>query len=101
MTDFEGQVLADLSVLKSQMKQVMGIGQIGRLGQLEDRMQDHEKAVQRMKESWVRSAVCSPSSTSPSTSSWAGTNHMFSQPEDLEEIYGISTAVPEEHRATA
>jgi hypothetical protein len=49
MTDFEGQVLADLSVLKSQMKQVMGIGQIGRLGQLEDRMQDHEKAVQRMK----------------------------------------------------
>jgi hypothetical protein len=49
MTDFEGRVLADLSVLKSQMKQVMGIGQIGRLGQLEDRMHDHEKAVQRMK----------------------------------------------------
>ena len=31
MTEFEGQVLADLSVLKSQMKQLMGIGQPGRL----------------------------------------------------------------------
>jgi hypothetical protein len=49
MTDFEGQVLTDLSVLKSQMEQVMGIGQIGRLAQLEDRMREHEKAVQRMK----------------------------------------------------
>jgi hypothetical protein len=49
MTDFEGQVLADLSVLKSQMEQVMGIGQPGRLSQLEDRMLDHEKAVQRLK----------------------------------------------------
>jgi hypothetical protein len=49
MTDFEGRVLADMSVLKSQMKQVMGIGQIGRLAQLEDRMHEHEKTVQRMK----------------------------------------------------
>jgi len=49
MTDFEGQVLTDLGVLKSQMEQVMGIGQIGRLAQLEDRMHEHEKAVQRMK----------------------------------------------------
>lgn len=49
MTDFEAQVLSDLSVLKSQMEQVMGIGQPGRLAQLEDRMQEHEKTVQRMK----------------------------------------------------
>ena len=49
MTEFEGQVLADLSVLKSQMKQVMGIGQPGRLNQLEDRICEHEKTVQRMK----------------------------------------------------
>ncbi len=49
MTDFEERVLTDLSVLKSQMQQVMGIGQVGRLAQLEDRMHEHEKAVQRMK----------------------------------------------------
>lgn len=49
MTDFEGQVLADLSVLKSQMEQVMGIGQPGRLAQLEGRMQEHERTVQRLK----------------------------------------------------
>jgi hypothetical protein len=49
MTDFEGQVLADLSVLKSQMRTVLGIGQPGRLNQLEARMHDHEKSVQRMK----------------------------------------------------
>ncbi len=49
MTDFEGQVLADLSVLKSQMEQVMGIGQPGRLAQIEGRMQEHEKTVQRLK----------------------------------------------------
>jgi len=49
MTEFEGQVLADLSVLKSQMRQVMGIGEPGRLGQLEERLQEHEKTMQRMK----------------------------------------------------
>jgi hypothetical protein len=49
MTDFEGQVLSDLSVLKSQMKELMGIGQPGRLAQLEGRMQEHEKIVQRLK----------------------------------------------------
>ncbi len=49
MTEFEGQVLADLSVLKSQMEQILGIGQPGRLTHLEARMQDHEKTVQRMK----------------------------------------------------
>ncbi len=49
MTEFEGQVLADLSVLKSQMRQVMGIGEPGRLNQLEDRVARHERGMQRMK----------------------------------------------------
>ena len=49
MTEFEGQVLADLSVLKSQMKELMGIGQPGRLVQLESRMHEHDKIVQRLK----------------------------------------------------
>ncbi len=49
MTEFEGQVLADLSVLKSQMDQLMGIGQPGRLTQLEERVERHEHSVQRMK----------------------------------------------------
>lgn len=49
MTEFEAQVLADLSVLKSQMQQVMGIGQPGRLTQLEERVERHERSVQRMK----------------------------------------------------
>jgi hypothetical protein len=49
MTEFEGQVLADLSVLKSQMKQVMGIGQPGRLNQLEERVKEHDQTVHRIK----------------------------------------------------
>lgn len=49
MREFEAQVLADLRVLKSQMEQVLGIGQPGRLAQLEGRMHEHEKTVQRMK----------------------------------------------------
>jgi hypothetical protein len=49
MTDFEGQVLQELSVLKMQMQQLMGIGQPGRLNQLEVRVESHERAMQRMK----------------------------------------------------
>jgi hypothetical protein len=49
MSDFEAQVLADLSVLKNQMKEVVGNGRPGRLAQLEDRIVDHEKTMQRMK----------------------------------------------------
>jgi hypothetical protein len=49
MSDFEAQVLADLAVLKSQMKDVVGDGQPGRLAQLESRLLDHEKTVQRLK----------------------------------------------------
>ncbi|WP_213805220.1 hypothetical protein [Granulicella sp. dw_53] len=49
MTEFEGQVLAELSVLQSQMKQLLGVGQPGRLTQLEERVERHEQTVQRMK----------------------------------------------------
>ena len=49
MTEFEGQVLADLRVLKSQMEHLLGIGQPGRLTQLEDRVEQHDRCVQRMK----------------------------------------------------
>ncbi len=49
MTDFESAVLQDLSVLKAQMQQLMGIGQPGRLHILEERVDRHEKSVQRMK----------------------------------------------------
>jgi len=49
MTEFEGQVLADLRVLKSQMEQIMGIGQPGRLTRLEERVEVHEQSVQRLK----------------------------------------------------
>ena len=49
MTEFEGQVLADLSVLKNQMASLIGVGQPGRLTQLEERVERHERSVQRMK----------------------------------------------------
>jgi len=49
MTDFEAKVLADLGVLKSQMKEVLGNGQPGRLSQLESRLHAHEKTTQRLK----------------------------------------------------
>jgi hypothetical protein len=49
MTEFEGQVLADLSVLKNQMNQLMGVGQPGRLTRLEERVEQHERSVQRVK----------------------------------------------------
>ena len=49
MTDFESRVLGELSVLKSQMEQLMGIGQRGRLNQLEERVSAHEQGLQRLK----------------------------------------------------
>jgi len=49
MTDFEGQVLQELSVLKMQMEQLLGIGQPGRLHRLEGRIEEHERSVQRLK----------------------------------------------------
>ena len=49
MTDFEQKVLSELAVLKSQMEQLMGIGQPGRLTQLEKRVERHERSMQRIK----------------------------------------------------
>ena len=49
MTEFEGQVLADLSVLKNQVNQLLGIGQPGRIAQIEERVERHERSVQRIK----------------------------------------------------
>ena len=49
MTDFESQVTGDLQVLKSQMQQLMGIGQPGRLHNLEDRLGATERATQRLR----------------------------------------------------
>ena len=49
MTDFEQKVLEDLSGLKVQMHHLMGIGQPGRLQQLEGRVDCHERSMQRMK----------------------------------------------------
>jgi hypothetical protein len=49
MTEFEGQVLADLRVLRSQVDSLLGVGQPGRLAQIEDRVERHERSVQRVK----------------------------------------------------
>lgn len=49
MNEFETQVLRELSVLKVQMDQLLGIGQPGRLCALETRVEMHERSVQRVK----------------------------------------------------
>ncbi len=49
MTEFEATVLSDLNLLKSQMKELVGNGQPGRLARLEGRINNHERAVQRLK----------------------------------------------------
>jgi len=49
MSTFEAQVLADLSVMKSQMASLLGDGQPGRLSLLEERVERHELSVQRVK----------------------------------------------------
>jgi hypothetical protein len=49
MSEFEKQVLEELSVLKAQMQQLLGIGQPGRLHGLEMRVEAHERSVQRLK----------------------------------------------------
>ncbi|MFC6646172.1 hypothetical protein ACFQBQ_11380 [Granulicella cerasi] len=49
MGEFEQQVLSELSVLKAQMQQLLGIGQPGRLQALEGRVEEHERDVQRWK----------------------------------------------------
>jgi hypothetical protein len=47
MTEFEKLVLADLAVLKSEMKSLLGNGQPGRLVKLEEKVTRHETALQR------------------------------------------------------
>jgi len=47
MTDFEQQVLSDLSELKTQMRSLLGNGQPGRIRELEARVERHESYVQR------------------------------------------------------
>ncbi len=49
MNEYERRVLEDLSVLKAQMHQLMGIGQPGRLAQLEERVDAHDHSMQRIK----------------------------------------------------
>ena len=49
MNEFEKQVLSELSVLKAQMDQLLGIGQPGRLCALERRVERHERSVQRLR----------------------------------------------------
>jgi len=49
MTNFETRVLGDLSVLKMQMEQVVGGMQPGRLADLERKVEQHERYVQRSK----------------------------------------------------
>jgi hypothetical protein len=49
MTEFEAEALADLKVLKSQMQQLLGVGQSPPLTDVEDRLLHHEQALQRMK----------------------------------------------------
>ena len=49
MTEFEAQVLADLSVLKNQMVTLMGDGNSGRIAAIEGRVDQHERGFQRAK----------------------------------------------------
>jgi hypothetical protein len=49
MTDFESQILQDMSTLKTQMAQLLGVGQPGRLHQLEQRVEAHERSVQQLR----------------------------------------------------
>ena len=49
INEFEAQVLSDLSVLKTQITNLMGDGTGGRIAQLERRMDRHEQNWQRAK----------------------------------------------------
>ncbi|MGB0124956.1 MAG: hypothetical protein WA419_09575 [Silvibacterium sp.] len=49
MTEFEAQVLADLSVMKNQMNTLLGDGNSGRIAVIEDRVDQHERSLQRAK----------------------------------------------------
>jgi hypothetical protein len=49
MTEFEAQVLADLSVLKNQMNVLVGDGNSGRIGEIEKRVTQHEERFQNVR----------------------------------------------------
>jgi hypothetical protein len=49
MTEFEAQVLADLSVLKNQMTVLVGDGNTGRIGEIEKRVTQHEEQYQNVR----------------------------------------------------
>jgi hypothetical protein len=49
MTDFEAQVLSDLSVLKNQMAVLVGDGNSGRIGDIEKRVTQHEERFQSVR----------------------------------------------------
>jgi hypothetical protein len=49
MNELEAQVLSDLSVLKTQITNLMGDGTGGRIADLEHRMEQHEQSWQRAK----------------------------------------------------
>jgi hypothetical protein len=49
MNEFEAQVLSDLSVLKTQMRNLTGDGNGGRIAEIERRMDRHEQNWQRAK----------------------------------------------------
>ena len=49
MTEFEQLVVQDLSVLKAQMQQLMGIGQPGRLHLLEERVETQLGEIERIR----------------------------------------------------
>lgn len=49
MTEFEAQVLADLSVLKSQMTMLVGDGNSGRVAAIEQRVSEHEERFQNVR----------------------------------------------------
>ncbi|MGC2620969.1 MAG: hypothetical protein WA414_18140 [Acidobacteriaceae bacterium] len=49
MNDFEAEVLADLSVLKNQMAVLVGDGNSGRLGAIEQRVNQHEERFQNVR----------------------------------------------------
>jgi hypothetical protein len=49
INEFEAQVLSDLSVLKTQITNLMGDGNGGRIAHLEQRMDRHEQNWQRAK----------------------------------------------------
>ncbi len=47
MTDFEKQVLADLAELKANMRWLVGNGRAGVIQELTERVDQHERLVQR------------------------------------------------------